>query len=145
MINLSVPGLLLQATPCSFLVFPDNLSILLHTLHKKKTTHTHAKQSLKKRLLILCAPVWQVTFGAVQEMYMPFVSLAGSDHVTWPAGQRAGEKDTNLAQRSIRPREDLIIDRCQSITLCLWSLLMCLFFFFCFWNQGAGWLQESWK
>lgn len=44
------------------------------------------------QLPIHCAPVWQVTFGAIQEMYMPFVSMAGSEHVTWPAGQRAREK-----------------------------------------------------
>lgn len=38
------------------------------------------------------ATVWQLTFGAAQEMYMPFVSMAGSDCVTWPAGHRDREK-----------------------------------------------------
>ena len=62
------------------------------------------------------SPVWQVTFGVVQEMYVPFVSMAGSEHVTWPAGQRAREKILISPARSIRHREALIIGCCQSIS-----------------------------
>ena len=76
------------------------------------------------KLPILCPPVWQVTFRAVQGTFMPFVSLAGSDYVTWPAGHRAREKILISCRDQYRT-ELLIIDHWQPISAVRAALSLC--------------------